>query len=123
MGNKFPATNLICGETINPSGHWSSFPPHKHDTLQVGESIHNELYFFTFAPDNGWGYQEIYSPEKRMSKVYRIESGDIMLIPYGYHPVVTAPGYSLCYFWVLTGPKRNLLMKNDPQHSWIIKND
>jgi 5-deoxy-glucuronate isomerase len=25
------AKRLMVGETFNPAGHWSSFPPHKHD--------------------------------------------------------------------------------------------
>jgi 5-deoxy-D-glucuronate isomerase len=34
---------------------------------------------------------------------YAVEDGDAVLIPRGYPPVVTAPGYGLNSFWVLAG--------------------
>ena len=33
---------LIVGETLNPPGGWSSYPPHRHE--------HEELYLYRFAP-------------------------------------------------------------------------
>ncbi len=116
----FPAHSLLCGETINPPGHWSSFPPHKHDSSRFdNESEHEEIYYHLFSPSEGWGYQEIYSPEKKISQTLRIENKDIVAIPYGYHPVVSAPGHTLCYFWALAGDSRKLKMKDDERYSWI----
>ena len=34
IGLDFPAKRLILGETINPPGNWSSYPPHKHDEMK-----------------------------------------------------------------------------------------
>lgn len=120
IGEHFPSYSLICGETINPPGHWSSFPPHKHDNSHFeNESEHEEAYFHLFNPPQGWGYQEVYSPDRNIHEVVRIENEDIVVIPYGYHPVVSAPGYTLCYFWVLAGTNRKLKMKEDVLHSWI----
>ncbi len=44
----FPASKIIAGETIHDTGHWSCFPPHKHDVDQMPEeSKHEELYFLS----------------------------------------------------------------------------
>ena len=37
------ARRLMVGETFNPPGHWSSFPPHKHDGRD-GEPVLEEVY-------------------------------------------------------------------------------
>jgi len=31
LGENVPAERLLAGETLNPPGNWSSYPPHKHD--------------------------------------------------------------------------------------------
>lgn len=117
------AKSIICGETINPPGNWSSFPPHKHDTKIEGEeSVHEEVYVFSTNPKNGWGYQELYTDDRSLSEVYRVENNDAIVIPYGYHPVSAAPGYKLHYLWVLAGAQRELIMNDDPVHKWIKDN-
>lgn len=119
LGSNFPSRSILCGETINPSGNWSSFPPHKHDKESEEESCHEELYLYFFDPPQGWGYQEVYSQENNLDEVYRVENGDVVLLPYGYHPVVSAPGYQLCYLWFLAGLDHDLRVKEDPNHAWI----
>jgi 5-deoxy-glucuronate isomerase len=119
IDSHFPARSLICGETINPSGNWSSFPPHKHDIDLEKESAHEEIYLHIFEPSQGWGYQEIYSSRHNVKEVFRIENGDVVLIPFGYHPVTCAPGYTLCYLWVLAGTSRKLEISEDPAHVWL----
>jgi 5-deoxy-glucuronate isomerase len=120
VNKNIPSRTLICGETINPAGNWSSFPPHKHDTLIPGvESCHEEIYLHLLDSPNGWGYQEIYSHEHSIREIIRIQDKDIILIPFGYHPVVVAPGYCLCYLWVLAGSNRDFAFSNDPDHTWI----
>ena len=118
--DKVPTASLICGETLNPPGNWSSYPPHKHDTsIPDIESAHEEIYVFSVSPNGGWGHQEIYSPERNLYDIYRVEQDDSVLIPFGYHPVAAAPGYNLHYFWVLAGNTRKLMMHDDPSHAWI----
>ncbi|MCM8828621.1 MAG: 5-deoxy-glucuronate isomerase, partial [Candidatus Omnitrophica bacterium] len=47
----FPASKIIAGETIHDKGHWSCFPPHKHDVdMMPYESEHEEIYFFKCEP-------------------------------------------------------------------------
>lgn len=115
---------LLVGETVNPPGNWSSYPPHKHDRLtDAGELPMEEVYYYTVRPDSGFGLQLIYStpddPET-LDQIYRVRGGDIVLLPRGYHPVVAAAGYELHYVWAIAGPRvANGAWSDDPAHAWI----
>ena len=50
---------LMVGETFNPPGHWSSFPPHKHDGRD-GEPVLEEVYHYRIDPPQGFGHQMLY---------------------------------------------------------------
>lgn len=42
-----PARRLIVGETYTPSGNWSTYPPHKHQTDNLPhEAYQEEMYYF-----------------------------------------------------------------------------
>src|SRR5207249_1397138 len=43
------ARRLMVGETFNPPGNWSSYPPHKHDGKN-GEPILEEIYYYRVDP-------------------------------------------------------------------------
>ena len=51
---------LMVGETFNPPGNWSSYPPHKHDGKD-GEPTLEEVYYFTIYPPQGFGQQMLYT--------------------------------------------------------------
>ena len=51
---------LMVGETFNPAGNWSSFPPHKHDGRN-GEPKLEEVYYFRIDPAQGFGHQVLYT--------------------------------------------------------------
>jgi 5-deoxy-glucuronate isomerase len=108
---------LMVGETFNPPGHWSSFPPHKHDGRD-GEPRLEEVYHFRIDPPQGFGYQTIYTNEGE-SVTHQVRDRDAVLLPYGYHPVSAAPGYRLYYLWALAGQERALGLFEDPAHRWI----
>lgn len=119
-----PAGRLLAGETLNPSGNWSSYPPHKHDQSNPpGEAVLEEIYFFRVRPAGGFGLMRTYTApgdSGGFSSVFLIEDGDTVLIPKGYHPVVAAPGYELHYTWVLAGEERRYgAWADDPQHAWV----
>ena len=56
------AKRLMVGETFNPPGHWSSFPPHKHDGRN-GEPCLEEVYHFRVSPAHGFGHQMLYTED------------------------------------------------------------
>ncbi|MFK4042716.1 5-deoxy-glucuronate isomerase [Nonomuraea wenchangensis] len=118
----FDCHKLMAVEVLTPSGNWSSYPPHKHDTPNPGEAVLEEIYYFEVA-DQGLGYQRVYSSEGgRIDTLAEVSSGDVILVPHGYHgPSMAAPGYDLYYLNVLAGPaeERSMAFCDDPRHAWI----
>lgn len=114
------ARRLLVGETYNPPGNWSSYPPHRHeDDNPPVESKHEELYFFRISPQQGFGFQRIYTDDGSIDETYTLKDGDATLIPRGYHPVAAGAGYKLYYLWMLAGVGRKLIMRDDPDHQWV----
>ena len=118
LGPDDDAGRLLVGETINPPGNWSSYPPHKHDRHAPPDEVAlEELYYYRFKPETGFGVQLIYNDRDESARIVR--DGDVVAIPSGYHPVVAAPGYSLYYLWVMAGEGRMLAPYFDPTHAWV----
>jgi 5-deoxy-glucuronate isomerase len=115
------AQRLMVGETFNPPGNWSSYPPHKHDGRD-GEPVLEEVYYFRVDPPHGFGQQMLYT-EDGESVTHTVHDGDAVLLPYGYHPVSAPPGYQLYYLWGLAGAERRLALHEDPAHQWIHSAD
>jgi 5-deoxy-glucuronate isomerase len=128
------AARLIVCEVITPAENWSSYPPHKHDENHPGhESRLEEIYYFESAPskagrrpdaaDGAFGMFSTYSsPAGEIEINAMVGTGDIALVPYGYHgPAVAAPGYDLYYLNVMAGPdpERAWLISDDPAHAWV----
>jgi 5-deoxy-glucuronate isomerase len=118
----FDCDKLMAVEVLTPGGNWSSYPPHKHDTPNPGEAVLEEVYYFEVA-DDGPGYQRVYTSERgHADTLAEVSSGDVVLVPYGYHgPSMAAPGYDLYYLNVLAGPaeERSMSFCDDPRHAWI----
>jgi 5-deoxy-glucuronate isomerase len=110
-------TRLMVGETFNPPGNWSSFPPHKHDGRD-GEPCLEEVYYYRVDPPQGFGQQLLYTNDGE-SVTHSVRDGDAVLLPYGYHPVSCPPGYRLYYLWGMAGEQRKLALHEDPAHVWI----
>ena len=124
LAENTPAERLLAGETLNPPGNWSSYPPHKHDRPNPPqEAVLEEFYFFRVRPAQGYGFIWTYTaPDDPdgFSTVFVVEDGDTVLLPKGYHPVVAAPGYELHYTWVLAGEERRYgAWADDPRHAWV----
>jgi len=124
LGENVAAERLLAGETLNPPGNWSSYPPHKHDRAKPPqEAVLEEIYFFHTKPAQGFGLMWTYTaPDDPdgFSTVFVVEDGDTVLLPKGFHPVVAAPGYQLHYTWVLAGEERRYgAWADDPRHAWV----
>lgn len=113
------AKRLMVGETFNPPGNWSSYPPHKHDGKD-GEPVLEEVYYYRISPPQGFGQQLMYTNDGECT-THTIRDGDAVLLPYGYHPVSAPPGYKLYYLWAMAGVERRLALHEDPAHTWIHK--
>ena len=128
------AARFIVVEVITPAENWSSYPPHKRDEHIPGhESELEEIYYFEVAPtkdapagvdpERAFGLFSTYaSPAGPIEIDSQVRTGDIALVPHGYHgPAVAAPGYDMYYLNVMAGPdpERTWLISDDPAHGWV----
>jgi 5-deoxy-glucuronate isomerase len=112
---------LTVYEIHTPSGNWSSFPPHRHDTRD-NSSYHEETYYYRLRPENGFAIQRIYTRDTDLDVAIPVQNGDLVLIHEGYHPVVKAPGTNAYYLNFLAGDVRKITAINDPEYDWVSQN-
>jgi 5-deoxy-glucuronate isomerase len=117
-----PAERLLVVEVITPQGHWSSYPPHKHDTEDPPrERYLEETYYHRIEPERGFALQRVYTEDRSLDETLAFHDGDVVLVPRGYHVVSAPPGYELYYLNVMAGPVREWKIQNDPDHEWLLK--
>jgi 5-deoxy-glucuronate isomerase len=117
-----PAARLLVVEVRTPSGHSSSYPPHKHDVDNLPqESALEETYYHRLQPAQGFAFQRVYTDDRSLNESLAVEDHDVVLVPRGYHPVVVPYGYESYYLNVMAGPRREWHFKNDPAHEWMLK--
>lgn len=128
-----PVHRLVLVEVYTPSGNWSSYPPHKHDVHaedkegNLVEADLEEVYFYKIDKPDGYAYQRVYTDETSplhkagypIDALVRAEDNCAVLVPEGYHPVVSAPGYTAYYLNVLAGSAQTLANRDDPRYAWI----
>ncbi len=121
----FDCHRIVCVEVYTPSGNWSSYPPHKHDVHRVAEdgtvleADLEEIYFYKIDKPDGYAYQRVYTLDGRIDALMRAQNHDAVLVPEGYHPVVSAHGYTTYYLNFLAGSAQSLANVDDPQFTWI----
>ncbi|WP_305856458.1 5-deoxy-glucuronate isomerase [Balneatrix alpica] len=116
-----PAESLLITEVYTPAGHWSSYPPHKHDTDNLpAESYLEETYYHRLNPAQGFAFQRVYTDDRSLDETLSVEDGQVVLVPRGYHPVGAPHGYDLYYLNVMAGPSRQWQFHNDPAHAWML---
>lgn len=110
-----PAEALLITEVLTPGGHWSSYPPHKHDTDDPPrETYLEETYYHRARRPGGFAVQLVYTNDRSLDAALRVGDGDVVLVPRGYHPVSAAPGCDLYYLNVMAGPLRQWRVTVDP---------
>jgi 5-deoxy-glucuronate isomerase len=121
MGDR-PADSLLVTEVLTPGGHWSSYPPHKHDRdAMPDESFLEETYYHRVVPAHGFGLQRVYTADGSLDETVAVRDRDTVLVPRGYHTVSAPPGYDLYYLNVMAGPTRAWAISNDPDHEWMLR--
>lgn len=121
----FDCQRLVIVEVYTPSGNWSSYPPHKHDIHRVDENGNlleadlEEVYFYKMDRPEGYAFQHVYTDDGRLDELILARDNDLMLVPEGYHPVVSAPGYTTYYLNALAGTAQSLANADDPQYAWV----
>jgi 5-deoxy-glucuronate isomerase len=120
MGDREADSLLVC-EVLTPAGHWSSYPPHKHDRDDPPrETFLEETYYHRISPARGFGLQRVYTEDRALDETLDFGDRDCVLVPRGYHTVSAPPGYDLYYLNVMAGPTRAWAVANDPDHEWTL---
>jgi 5-deoxy-glucuronate isomerase len=118
----FPAGRLEVVEVYTPSGNWSSWPPHKHDTDDMPrEAILEEVYWYAFRRPEAWGVQRLYGGS--VEGLYAVRDGETVIVADGYHPFVATHGDDAYYLNALAGDIRTMACSFDPKldhvrHGW-----
>ncbi len=121
----FDCQRLVVVEVYTPPGNWSSYPPHKHDVHRVDETGKlleadlEEVYFYKIDRPEGYAYQRVYTDDHRLDELILARDSHLVLVPEGYHPVVSAHGYNTYYLNMLAGSAQSLASADDPQYAWI----
>jgi 5-deoxy-glucuronate isomerase len=121
----FNCQRLIAVEVYTPSGNWSSYPPHKHDVHRedeqgnIVEADLEEIYFYKMEQADGYAYQRVYTGDGRLDELLMARHNDLVLVPEGYHPVVSAHGYTTYYLNFLAGSAQSLANTDDPAYTWV----
>jgi 5-deoxy-glucuronate isomerase len=121
----FDCHRIVCVEVYTPSGNWSSYPGHKHDAHRedadgnVLEADLEEIYFYKFDRPRGYAYQRVYNDDRSIDGVMMAQQHDTVLVPEGYHPVVSAHGYTTYYLNFLAGSAQSLANSDDPDYAWV----
>ena len=115
------ADSLLVCEVQTPPGHWSSYPPHKHDRdAMPEESLLEETYYFRVDPPQGFAVHRVYSGDQELDETLAVKDRYCVIVPRGYHTVAAPPGYAVYYLNVMAGPVRAWAIANDPDHEWTL---
>ena len=111
----FPAARLEVVEVYTPSGNWSSWPPHKHDTHDMPrEAVLEEVYHYRFRRQEAWGIQRLYRADGSRDQLWAVRDGETVIVPDGYHPFVATHGDDAYYLNALAGDVRTMACSFDP---------
>jgi 5-deoxy-glucuronate isomerase len=110
---EFPADRLEVVEVYTPSGNWSSWPPHKHDTDDMPrEAVLEEIYHYRFRRPEAWGVQRLYGGS--VEGLWPVRDGETVIVRDGYHPFVATHGDDAYYLNALAGDVRTMACSFDP---------
>lgn len=95
IGKNVEAGRIVAGVTFSKPGNWTSWPPHEHARML------EEAYLYIDMPEPAWGIQLVYNDPKKPELVAVVRDGDVVLMPQGYHPNVSAPGGTINFLWMM----------------------
>jgi len=95
IGKNIQAGRILAGVTFSEPGNWTSWPPHEHANLA------EEAYLYIDMPEPGWGLQLVYTDPRNPELVAVVKQDDVVIMPRGYHPNVSAPGGTINFLWMM----------------------
>jgi len=112
---------LLAGETVTPSGNWSTIPPHRHQYEIEGEEVpYEEAYFFQFSKPQGYGLAWQFDDEGNLDQAFSLRANDLLYMSRGYHPTVAGPGSDLYHLTFICGPHRISKARVHPDYRFLL---
>lgn len=99
LAKNVQAGRLMAGVTWSDPGNWTSWPPHEHGALA------EELYVYYDMPPEAFGIQMVYTDKLEPERVEMVRDGDVVIMPKGFHPNVSIPGYPISFLWVMAADR------------------
>ncbi len=124
MEERDVAGSLLVTEVYTPAGHWSSYPPHRHDEDDFPRMTYlEETYYHRLNPPQGYGHQRVFTEDGTLDETMTVSNHDVVLVPKGHHPCGAPYGYEMYYLNVMAGPLRKWRFQNHSDHDWIATKD
>ncbi len=124
MEERDVADSLLVTEVFTPDGHWSSYPPHRHDEDDYPRMTYlEESYYHRLNPKTGFGIQRVFTDNLDLDETMAVADGDVVLVPRGHHPCGAPYAHEMYYLNVMAGPRRQWRFENHPDFDWIAKRD
>lgn len=113
---------LMAGETVTPSGNWSTIPPHRHQYHIEGEEVpYEEAYFFQFSKPQGYGLAWQFDDGGNLDQAFSLKANDLLYMSHGYHPTVAGPGSNLYHLTFICGPHRISKARVHPDYRFLLE--
>jgi 5-deoxy-glucuronate isomerase len=120
MEGRDVADSLLVTEVFTPAGHWSSYPPHRHDQDAFPDITHlEETYYHRLNPGNCYGFQRVYTDDRSLDVTMAPGNHDVVLVPKGHHPCAAPHGVEMYYLNVMAGPRRQWRFAMDPDFAHL----
>lgn len=120
LGPDLPAERLLLYEVYTPSGHFSGWPPHRHDGA-LGSAYLEETYLYRVEPKEAFALHLNY--HEGGAEAFLARDLDLVLVPRGYHPVAAPPGANVYYLNYMAGEllreARATPPVDDPLWAWV----
>jgi 5-deoxy-glucuronate isomerase len=124
MEDRDVADSLLVTEVFTPQGHWSSYPPHRHDEDDFPRMTYlEETYYHRLNPGTGFGVQRVFTEDGALDETMAVADRDTVLVPRGHHPCGAPYGFEMYYLNVMAGPLRKWRFENHPDFDWLARRD
>lgn len=115
MEHRDVADSLLVTEVFTPPGHWSSYPPHRHDEDDFPRLTYlEETYYHRLNPGTCFGIQRVFTEDQSLDETLAPADHDVVLVPRGHHPCAAPYGVEMYYLNVMAGPRRAWRFQTHP---------
>ena len=73
MEERDVADSLLVTEVYTPQGHWSSYPPHRHDEDDFPRMTYlEETYYHRLSPPQGFAVQRVFTEDASLDETMAV---------------------------------------------------